>query len=413
MPQDLTIDYLVVSQRQDPPPEITLIRALSSANLGMAVHTPGGARSATAPANRERLGTYVLAAPKLRAQARINVYRYLAPVTNGMGETAFATLTRGLGPTDLTTVREGTLAYDLRLTCGETDVGQAVAWNAHVLRVVLETIDAVVIDPAAQRCYGRTELARLPLHTPLAHIALHTEGWGAESRWLHTHGLQKFGRPELDLLEVPSALQEEALSFLRDAATSLARGARLVVGQEVHVEGASGLIALGATSDLDHQAPYGRLRLADLAQPGERQGVGARRFLTTLALGDAERQAAAGDQNGASEGIERLLAANPDDCAALSLKARLLLRAGQVDEALALGELMEVRAPSDFRGPLTMGVALVAMGRFSEALQAFARAIERAPDAAETFALRADVYARIGQQQLAASDRARAAYLRA
>jgi len=413
MAQDLTIDYLIVSRQQDPPPEVTLIRALSSANLGMAVHTPGGARSPTAPANRERLGTYVLGAPKLRAQARINVYRYLAPVTNGMGETAFATLTRGLSPADLTIVREGTLAYDLRLTCGEADVGQAVAWNAHVLRVVLDTIDAVVIDPAAQRCYGRTELARQPLHTPLAHIALHIEGWDAESRWVHTHGLQKFGRPELDLLDVPSALQEEALSFLRDAATSLARGATLVVGQEVHVDGASGLLALGTTSDLDHQAPYGRLRLADLAQPGERQGMGARRFLTTLALSDAERRATSGDQGVASDVIERLLTANPDDCAALSLKARLVLRAGQVDEALALGELMEVRAPSDFRGPLTMGLALLTMGRFAEALQALGRAIERAPDAAEPYALRADVHARTGQQQLAASDRSRAAYLRA
>jgi predicted Zn-dependent protease len=131
-----------------------------------------------------------------------------------------------------------------------------------------------------------------------------------------------------------------------------------------------------------------------------------------MALGDAERRMASGDQAGASEVIERLLAADPDDCAALALKARLLLRAGQMDAALAVGELMDVRAPGDYRGPLAIGTALVAMGRYAEALQALMRAVQRAPDAAEVFALRADVHARLGQQQLAAADRARAAYLR-
>src|SRR5690349_16957339 len=188
MAEDLTIDYLIVARQKDPPPEITLIRALASANLGMAVYAPAGPRSAASPVNRERIGTYTLSVPKLRAQARIVVNRYLGPVTADMGEAACATITRGLSLGESAIVREGTLAYDLRLTYTPSEAAQALAWNMHVQRVVLETIDAVVIDPAAQRCYGKGGLAQLPLHTPLAHVAIHDESWDAEGRWLHTHG---------------------------------------------------------------------------------------------------------------------------------------------------------------------------------------------------------------------------------
>ncbi|HEV2235536.1 MAG TPA: hypothetical protein VGR57_02645, partial [Ktedonobacterales bacterium] len=74
--------------------------------------------------------------------------------------------------------------------------------------------------------------------------------------------------------------------------------------------------------------------------------------------------------------------------------------------------LMELRAPSDARGPLVVGLALTALGRAREAERAFTRAIDRNPDAAAAFDGRGAAYDLLGQAALAAADRARAAYLR-
>jgi Tfp pilus assembly protein PilF len=58
-----------------------------------------------------------------------------------------------------------------------------------------------------------------------------------------------------------------------------------------------------------------------------------------------------------------------------------------------------------------VGLALLAIGRSREALNALDRAIEREPEAAQAFVARAEAYRRLGDERLAAVDRARAAYL--
>ena len=132
---------------------------------------------------------------------------------------------------------------------------------------------------------------------------------------------------------------------------------------------------MGALPDADHQAPFGRLRLCDAALPGEKESVGAGRLLARMALADAQRRAETRDIAGALETLDRVLAANPDDCTALTSKAAIYLRGGNAAEALTLGELMELRVPGDYRGPLTVGRALATMGRYREALVALDRAI--------------------------------------
>jgi predicted Zn-dependent protease len=111
------------------------------------------------------------------------------------------------------------------------------------------------------------------------------------------------------------------------------------------------------------------------------------------------------------EVIERALAADSDDSQALALKARILLDDDRPHEALELGELMELRTPGEYHGPLVIGLALMAIGRYREALNALTRAIEREPEAAQAYRARGDVYAHLSDQRLAAADRARAAYL--
>ena len=409
MAQELKIDFLTISRYGEPPVEASAVRALATAGLGAAEYVP---RNEPGAGGRQRLGAYHINPPGIPARARVNVSRHDAPVTTGMSDSAFNALTRGLVAEDTQTLREGTIALDVRVFAQPDRPIVALDWATHVLRVLLDLTQGATIDPAAQRSYGRAEIAHIRANDPLAHIAIHRELWGAESHWLHTHGLQKFGRPELDLAAAPQSLDDEGMALLRDVANLLAHGGTLVAGQEIDFEGLGSLVAVGALPDNDHQASYGRLRLCDVALAGEPEAVGCGRLLARMALADAVRRAEANDAHGALDSLDRVLAANPDDCAALAALATIALRGGDTTEALRLGELMELRVPGDYRGSLTVGVALAAMARYREALVALDRAILREPEAAEIFDARARVHERLGNAPAAATDLAHAEYLR-
>jgi len=409
MSEELKIDFLTVSRYGEPPVEASTVRALAAAGLGTAEYVP---RNEPASGGRQRLGAYHIDPPGVPARARVNVSRHTAPVTSGMSETAFNALARGLVAEDTQTLREGTIALDVRIFARREQAIVALDWGTHVLRILLDLTQGTAIDPAAQRGYGRAEIAHIRPHDPLAHVAMHRELWDAESHWLHTHGLQKFGRPELDLAAVPHSLEDEGWSLLREVASLLAHEGTLVAGQEIDFEEQGHLVALGALPDADHHAPFGRLRLCDAALPGGTESVGAGRLLARMAMADAQRRAEMQDVAGALEILDRVLAANPDDCTALTSKSAILLRGGNAAEALNLGELMELRVPGDYRGPLTVGRALATMGRYREALVALDRAILREPDAAESFDARARVHERLGNAQPAATDHTHAEYLR-
>jgi tetratricopeptide (TPR) repeat protein len=409
MPLELSTDLLVISRYAEPPAPGTIAGALDAARLGTCEYRPP--LGASTGGERERLGSHLLAAPRLPVTGRVRLTRHREGALSTMGEAAFATLTRGLSPDDAQTLLTGTMELSLSVSMGDSVAIPALNWAMQVLRVLLDVTEGAAVDPAAQRCYGRAALQRFNSDDPLAHVAFHNELWNADSRWLHTHGLQKYGRPELDLAGVPISLEDDGAAFLRDVAESLARGATLVAGQEIVWEELGAVVAIGVPSDVDHQAPYGRLRLADPASPGERQSGEMFHLLVRMALAEATRRLAGDELPAALEAIERALAADPDDCGALALKARVYLRAGQPVPALELGELMQLRSPGDYRGPLVVGMALATMGRYQEALIALDRSIDREPEAADAFAARAEVHALMGHQQLASVDRARAAYL--
>ncbi len=245
MSEELKIDFLTVSRYGEPPVEASTVRALAAAGLGAAEYVP---RNEPASGGRQRLGAYHVDPPGVPARARVNVSRHTAPVTSGMSETAFNALARGLVAEDTQTLREGTIALDVRIFARREQAIVALDWATHVLRILLDLTQGTAIDPAAQRGYGRAEIAHIHPHDPLAHVAMHRELWDAESHWLHTHGLQKFGRPELDLAAVPHSLEDEGWSLLREVASLLAHEGTLVAGQEIDFEEQGRLVAAGCAS---------------------------------------------------------------------------------------------------------------------------------------------------------------------
>lgn len=410
MSRELVNDFLVVSRYAEPPAEATVIQAFVASGLGAPTYQPAQSAEAASAAPPSRVGTYRISAPAT-GDLRLSVTRHARPALADMGEGAFGQLTRRLGADDAQTLRTGTLTFDVRLKAGEERIAESLRWAMNAVQSLVSLTGGVVIDPAAQTAWGGERLGAMVSGPCAAQLSIHDEAWGADSRWLHTHGLQKFGRPELDLADVPVSLRGEAEAFLAEVAENLAQGQRLIAGQEIDLEEQGAVVAINVSPDAEHQALFARLRLADTPAPGGRQGVGAGRLLARIALADAQRRHATGDADSALETIERVLAANSDDCAALFLKAQILLERQQPHDALELGELMELRTPLDYRGPLTVGLALLAIGRSREALNALDRAIEREPEAAQAFGARAEAYRRLGDDRLAAVDRARAAYL--
>jgi hypothetical protein len=414
MAGEWTLDFLTVARHDEPPAPDVVVRALTGAGLGEVAYPaampPDTGSLAT---GRQRLGAYALREAQGRATGRITVVRHEQPVLVGMGEAPFTVLTLGLGSDDARTLREGRLALNLRVTVADPAGAAYLGWATRVLLVLLGVTEGAAVDPAAQRCYGRVQLAGLTAATsPTAQVAVHADPWGYEAFWLHTHGVQKMGRPELELVGVPRVFVPEARALLRDLIEQLAGGARLAVGQEVDLEELGRLVALAAPCDVDHEAPFGRRRLVDAPAPGTALGTVATRLLARTVLADAARRAVRGDLPAALEAVERLLGALPEDGAALAYKSELLLRTGQALSALEVGELLELRTPGDARGALTVGRALAALGRAREAERAFTRAIGLDPDDPAAYAARAQARETLGQVGEAASDRARAAYLR-
>ncbi|HEY7848644.1 MAG TPA: hypothetical protein VIC27_01205, partial [Ktedonobacterales bacterium] len=210
MSRELINDFLLVSRYGEPPAEATVIQALSAAGLGTAAYQSAAAAAGAGP---PRVGTFRLSAAG-GATLRITVTRHDGPALAGMGEGAFSQLTRRLGAEDAQTLRVGTLAFDLRLKASEEQIAEALRWAMSALRALVSLTGGAVVDPAAQTAWGTQQLGAMLVGPVTAQLVIHDEAWGADRRWLHTHGLQKFGRPELDLAATPVALRAEAEAFL-------------------------------------------------------------------------------------------------------------------------------------------------------------------------------------------------------
>lgn len=85
---------------------------------------------------------------------------------------------------------------------------QAVEFATALAQRVAQLADGVVMDSSAYRFFGPDGWH---VERPIEqfdcrrHLLVHIEGDG-NTRWCHTHGLIKFGRPELEVYDVPASL---------------------------------------------------------------------------------------------------------------------------------------------------------------------------------------------------------------
>jgi hypothetical protein len=405
------LDFLILGIGQ-PPRLDDLAAALASLRIG-AVEVVSRSEDVPPPTGtgRVRLGQIAMHETLSRAEAIITIERHARPPLSGLSPDALDALVAGLDEASQSQARGSTLTADIHAQGNDPDRLFCLQWTLALVARIAEPLAGVIFDPAAQRCQTRDTVERARRSGPTAHVALHSRSFGPETRWLHTHGVQKFGQPELEFVGVPQWLETDATGVLRTIVETLAQSDTLRPGMLVDCEGAGLMLARPTATDAEHAAPFGRLRLVTAPAPGENPGDDASEVIVDAALNLAAQSLAERDWTNALRPVERVLAAMPASVAGLAMKARIALDQGDPLAGMEIAREIELFAPTDWRGPWLRGLALLAMGRAPLALGALSHAADLNPTARAIFETRARAYERLGQPERAAADRVRAATL--
>ena len=111
------------------------------------------------------------------------------------------------------------------------DVRETAVFATRLAQRLATLSDGIVMDTSAYRFFGP---AGWPVENPIAefdareHVHIHIE---SDSRWFHTHGLIKFGRPEMEIYDVPEELDSTAFVTLLDIAQYVITSALIEPGQ--------------------------------------------------------------------------------------------------------------------------------------------------------------------------------------
>jgi hypothetical protein len=324
----------------------------------------------------------------------------------------FLVLARSLGRNDARILKTGQLSLEIEVTVKDIAHLSYLNWTIWLMDVLLNLTDGVVIDPAAQCCRGRSEWEKCAGPFDISrHVALHITEWDDETRWIHTHGMEKFAQPDLELVEAPPSLVREAILLINQIAALLAKGTHLRPGQTLHLGAIGEAQFIRSTSPTDHQGPFGRLRMVEIAQEGIPPSNRATILLGAGAYLEGCHLAETGQVDEALSCFDRVLAADPNAEAALGAKASTLLVAQRPEESLKVAERLQGLSQTNPDGPFIAGQALVALGRYNEAAHHFTAAIQRTPDDPGLYQARARCYLALGRHQEAAADQGRAAFL--
>ncbi len=184
----------------------------------------------------------------------------------------------GLGRAERERLERARWVVALQLTEVLNEPRDAVLFLVELADRLANLAEGVVLDQESRRYYlpGKWRVANAvkPLDAR-EQVAIHLEKSEGDRMWVHTHGLSKFGRPELELLDLPSELGEAACRLLVDLSQQMIGGAVLRPGERVGDPQSPLILRLGT---IRSEAHYGgpSLELADPAregEPGEKGGA--------------------------------------------------------------------------------------------------------------------------------------------
>jgi hypothetical protein len=163
------------------------------------------------------------------------------------------------------------------------DVRDTVIFATHVAQRLALLGDGVVMDTGAFRFFG-PEGWPVPEPNPdfdiRKHVQIHTV---PDLHWFHTHGLIKFGRPELEIYDVPSELEMVAFATLLDIAQYVATSELIEPGQTAGDPSQPFYARAGTKNREDHWGDTSVLELVDVDHRGKPVPSGAPKALNLFA----------------------------------------------------------------------------------------------------------------------------------
>jgi hypothetical protein len=167
-------------------------------------------------------------------------------------------------------------------TPGE-DVRETVIFATRLAQRLAALGDGVVMDIRAYRFFGPEGW---PVEEPIPgfdareHVHIHLE---SDSSWLHTHGLIKFGRPEMEIYDVPPELYDAACGMLLNTAQYTITSQIIKPGETCGDPKQPFYARVGAKNRDDHWNDVSVLELVDVDQRRKPVSSGAPKALQAFA----------------------------------------------------------------------------------------------------------------------------------
>ena len=163
------------------------------------------------------------------------------------------------------------------------DVRETVIFATRLAQRLAALGDGIVMDTGAYRFFGPEGW---PIENPnpefdaREHVHIHLE---SDSGWLHTHGLIKFGRPEMEIYGVPPELHAVAFGTLLDIAQYVITSELIEPGQTCGDPSQPFYARAGTKNREEHWHDMSVLELVDLDERRKPAASGAPKALKLLA----------------------------------------------------------------------------------------------------------------------------------
>jgi len=172
----------------------------------------------------------------------------------------------------------------LQMAQPAANVQETVIFATRIAQRLAALGDGVVMDTAAYRFFGPEGWVveePNPEFDVREHVHIHLE---SDSGWLHTHGLIKFGRPEMEIYDVPSELAQIGYATLLDISQYIVTSSALVEPGETCGDPTQPLYARVGTKNREgHWNEVSVLELVDIDERRKPVSSGAPKALKHFA----------------------------------------------------------------------------------------------------------------------------------
>ncbi len=232
-------------------------------------------------------GAYVAISPA-KGCCSLRVERIEPGATGGLELDPDMLAASGLSEEMLAKFNQPAWRVMLQMESPAKEVSETVLFATRLAQRLALLGDGVVMDTCAYRFFGPEGWA---VEEPVGeldareHVHVHIEtGDGNGARWFHTHGMLKFGRPEMEIYEVAPELDDTAFALLLNTAQYVISTALIEPGQTCGDPNQPFYARAGTKSRDGHWEDASVLELVDVDERRQPVATGAPKALQAFAV---------------------------------------------------------------------------------------------------------------------------------